>query len=250
MSDPVAAIESALGYRFANRGLLVRALTHRSWAAELPSLNKPSADNEQLEFLGDSILGFIVSEALVFKHPSAHEGQLSQWKAQLVSSAHLYQCALALNLGDFLILGKGEEKNGGRERRTLLADAMEAILAAIHLDGGIESARAFVYNHILGAFEDSTRMTVLGLLNYKSALQEKVQALGLPPPRYTIVETSGPEHAKLFTVEAAIGSQYVGRAIGTSKKAASQHAAQEVMEQLAQAESSRAKTYQNSEHAS
>ena len=237
MSKPASALELALGYRFVDGGLLVRALTHRSWAAELPRPGDGALDNEQLEFLGDSILGFIVSEALVARNPAAQEGQLSQWKAHLVSSAHLYQCALALSLGDFLILGKGEEKNGGRERRTLLSDAMEAIIAAIHLDGGIEFARAFVNRHILEAFEDSASMTVLGLLNYKSVLQEKVQAMGLPAPQYSIIETSGPEHAKLFTVEAAVGDRFVGRATGSSKKTASQNAAQEVLAKLSQANS-------------
>jgi ribonuclease-3 len=214
----------------------------------LPS--NASVDNEQFEFLGDSILGFVVSEALIAKNPSAQEGQLSQWKAQLVSAAHLYQCALALDLGTFLILGKGEEKNGGRERRALLADAMEAIIAAIHLDGGLEPARAFVYGHILKPFEDSAEMGFPGLSNYKSALQEKLQAMGLPPPRYTIIETSGPEHAKMFTVEATVGDRFIGRASGTSKKTASQNAAHEVMEQLAHAEPAEQGAYQNSKHVS
>jgi ribonuclease III len=232
MPEPVGALESKIGYRFANPDLLLRALTHRSRASEQPSSIDSSADNEQLEFLGDSILGFVVSEALVTREPSADEGQLSQWKAHLVSSTHLYRCALKLDLGNFLILGKGEEKNGGRERKTLLADAMEAIIAAIHLDSGIERARLFVHQHVLDAFEEPASMAVLGLLNYKSALQEKVQAIGLPPPRYAIVETSGPEHAKLFTVEAAVGNQFVSRATGSSKKTASQDAARRLLEQL------------------
>jgi ribonuclease-3 len=248
MSQAIAALESKLGYRFVNRDLLIRALTHRSWSSDLPSPPHVSLDNEQLEFLGDAILGFVVSEALIAKDPSAQEGQLSQAKAQLVSSAHLYQCALTLGLGTFLILGKGEEKNGGRERRTLLADAMEAIIAAIHLDGGMDSARAFVFRHILEPFEELAG--TVGLSNYKSALQEKVQAMGLPTPRYTIVETSGPEHAKLFTVEAAVGDRFIGRATGTSKKTASQSAAQEVMGQLTQIAPAGQETYQNSERVS
>lgn len=232
MAGPIDALESKLGYRFADRELLLRALTHRSRASEVASSSGSLRDNEQLEFLGDSILGFVISEALVRREPSAREGQLSQWKAQLVSSAHLYRCALKLGLGSFLILGKGEEKNGGRERRALLADAMEAVLAAIYLDGGTEPARSFVHKHVLDAFDGSDNGALAALLNYKSALQEKVQAMGLPAPRYTIIETSGPEHAKLFTVEVTVGGQFVGRATGSSKKTASQYAAHEVIEQL------------------
>lgn len=250
MSEPIAELESKLGYRFISPDLLVRALTHRSWASDLPSTPDASIDNEQLEFLGDSILGFVVSEALIVKNPAAQEGQLSQWKAQLVSSAHLYQCALGLELGNFLILGKGEEKNGGRERKTLLADAMEAIIAAIHLDGGIEAARTFVFRHVIEPFEDVVNIDLSALSNHKSALQERLQAMGLPPPRYTIVETSGPEHAKLFTVEATVGDRFVGRATGTSKKTASQQAAQQVIQQLSQGDAESQETYQNPKHVS
>lgn len=235
MAEPANALESKLGYRFADSKLLVRALTHRSWASEMPPSNGPQTDNEQLEFLGDAILGFVISEALLEREPSAKEGQLSQRKAQVVSSTHLHRCAVNLGLGEFLILGKGEEKNGGRERKTLLADAMEAIIAAIHLDGGIGAARSFVHQHVLDAFEEDAGTLESSTQNFKSALQEKVQAMGLPPPRYTIVETSGPEHAKQFTVEAVIGDRFVGRASGSSKKTASQYAAQAVMEQISRA---------------
>src|ERR1700685_2663354 len=123
MNVGVDALEEKLGYRFRDRELLVRALTHRSWLSERGSPLPENTDNEQLEFLGDSVLGFIVSEGLVLRHAGAREGQLSQWKAQLVSSAHLYRCALALDLGQYLRLGKGEERNGGREGKTLLANA-------------------------------------------------------------------------------------------------------------------------------
>lgn len=250
MAQPIAALEVKLGYHFASPDLLVRSLTHRSWSSELPTGTDALLDNEQLEFLGDSILGFVVSEALVAKNPSAQEGQLSQWKSQLVSSAHLYQCALTLDLGTFLILGKGEEKNGGRERKALLADAMEAVIAAIHLDGGIEAARAFIHRHVFEPFEEADSNGISNLANYKSALQEKLQAMGLPPPRYTIIGTHGPEHAKLFTVEAAVGDRYVGRATGSSKKTASQQAAHEVIQQLSQAGADSPETYQNSKHVS
>ncbi|HEX3684821.1 MAG TPA: ribonuclease III [Bryobacteraceae bacterium] len=232
MDIAVEALEQRLGYRFRDRELLVRALTHRSWLAERGTPVADGGDNEQLEFLGDSILGFIASESLVLRHPGAQEGQLSQWKAQLVSSAHLYRCALALDLGRFLRLGRGEERNGGRERKTVLANALEAVMAAIHVDGGIEAARRFTVEHILGALDSGETMDSIGLLNYKGILHERAQALGLPIPEYTTVETSGPDHAKVFTVEARIGESLATRASGPSKKAASQHAAEMLMGQL------------------
>jgi ribonuclease-3 len=232
MNIAIDVLEQRLGYRFRDRELLVRALTHRSWLSERALPVTGNGDNEQLEFLGDSVLGFIVSESLVFRHPSAREGQLSQWKAQLVSSAHLYQCALILGLGQYLRLGKGEERNGGRERKTVLANALEAVIAAIHLDGGIEAARRFTLEHILRALDSGETIDSVGLLNYKGILHERAQALGLPTPEYVTVETSGPDHAKLFTVEVRIGPHLASRATGTSKKAASQQAAEILMGQL------------------
>jgi ribonuclease-3 len=135
-------------------------------------------------------------------------------------------------LGDFLILGKGEELSGGRERKTLLADGLEAIIGAIQLDGGIEAAREFVHRHILGALENPTDVASMSESNHKSILQERAQALGLPAPRYVTVGTSGPEHAKLFEVEGRIGSKFSARASATSKKAASQKAAAEMLAQM------------------
>lgn len=231
MTLPVGVLEAKLGYRFRSPELLIRALTHRSRSSEA-SDSEDSGNNEQLEFLGDSILGFLVSEALVLKYPSAQEGELSQWKAQLVSANHLHRCALELDVGPHLLVGKGEERNGGRERRTLLADAVEAILAAIYLDGGMNAVKPFVHDHILSVLEDPTSLESIGRLNFKSALQEAAQSLGLPTPRYSTVETSGPEHAKVFTVEARVGDSYVSRGSGSSKKNASQQAAHLLMEQL------------------
>ena len=144
-------LEEKLNYRFRNQELLTRALTHRSWLSDRRPGDQDTADNEQLEFLGDSILGFIVSESLVRRDPRIREGQLSQWKAHLVSSTHLHQRALTLGLGDYLRLGKGEERNGGRERKTLLANALEAIIAAIYLDSSVETVRDFITIHVLGA---------------------------------------------------------------------------------------------------
>ncbi len=225
-------LEEKLAYRFVDRRLLLNALTHRSWLAEQGSPLPEEGDNEQLEFLGDAVLGFVVSEALVRRYPSATEGRLSQLKAHLVSAHHLYQRALLLDIGDFLQLGKGEERNGGRMRKTLLANALEALIAAIHLDGGLAVAREFVEKQVLVSLEALEELGPAGLLNYKSLVQERAQALGLPFPRYFTVGTSGPEHAKLFTVEIRITDQLTARATASSKKAASQQAAEALYEKL------------------
>jgi ribonuclease-3 len=229
MTSPIERLEEKLGYQFQNRELLLRALTHRSCASEFPP--DECADNEQLEFLGDSVLGFVVSEALVLKYPEAREGELSQWKSHLVSAAYLYHCALAIELGDFLRLGRGEERNGGRARRTLLANAFEAVIAAMHLDGGIEVAKTFVRTKVLMEIEQMASGAI-ELLNHKSVLQERTQAMGLPMPRYSTVGTDGPEHAKVFTVEARVGDLMSERATGSSKKAASQQAAEMLIGRL------------------
>jgi ribonuclease-3 len=229
MTTPIERLEERLGYQFKDRELLFRALTHRSCAAEQGALE--SIDNEQFEFLGDSVLGFIVCEALVARLAEAREGELSQWKSHLVSATHLHRCALSLNLGEFLLLGKGEERNGGRERKTVLANAFEALIAAMHLDGGIDIARKFIIETVLTGVDEVDGGNV-ELLNHKSVLQERTQAMGFPIPRYATIGTSGPEHAKLFTVEVRVGDNWVGRATGTSKKAASQLAAEVVLGQL------------------
>jgi ribonuclease III len=232
MKPPLQALEEKLGYKFRSQELLVRALTHRSWLSERASPLPENSDNEQLEFLGDSILGFVVSESLVMRHPSLREGQLSQWKADLVSATHLHRCAADLSLGDHLLLGKGEELNGGRQRKTLLANALEAVIAAVHVDGGIDAARRLIQQHVLGPMENPDDVKSIGLLNHKSVLHEKAQALGLPAPRYEIIETSGPEHAKVFTIEVTVGEKFSSRGSGSSKKGAGQHAAQLLLEQM------------------
>jgi ribonuclease-3 len=188
-------------------------------------------DNEQLEFLGDSVLGFVTSEALVARHPHATEGQLSRWKAHLVSAAHLHQCALALGLGEFLLLGKGEDRNGGRERRSLLADALEAVIAALFLDGGMEAARAFIEDNILLQFAGDLDELSLSN-NQKVELQNLARTLNLPPPRYSVVGEEGPDHAKTFTVEVRLGDSVSARARGTTKRNASLLAARRLLDHL------------------
>ncbi|HTR38868.1 MAG TPA: ribonuclease III [Bryobacteraceae bacterium] len=225
------ALETVLGYRFRDRELLSRALTHKSSAHERNS-HPPTGDNEQLEFLGDAILGFIVSDDLLARHPGHPEGRLSKLKAHLVSASHLHQTALRLGLGEFLRLGRGEELSGGREKKALLADALEALIAALYLDGGMEAARHFVVERVIG----ETPAAEIGeaVIDYKSALQETAQALKLPQPRYSIVEERGPEHAKTFVVEVKVGPDCTGRAEGLSKKSAGQKAAQLVLRRLSE----------------
>ena len=230
MSADLNELEAVLGHRFANRELLERALTHKSSASE-KSAQDAAADNEQLEFLGDSILGFLVSETLVARHPGYPEGRLSKLKAHLVSAAHLHEVALQANLGGHLILGRGEEMSGGRAKKALLANALEALIAALYLDGGMGPVRYFVVRHVVG--EASPVDEGAPITDYKSALQEMAQALKLPQPKYSIVEERGPEHAKTFLVEVRVGPAWVSRAEGLSKKSAGQNAAQQILQQLA-----------------
>jgi ribonuclease III len=237
-------LETALGHHFKNRQLLFRALTHSSRVHEIQAA-EPSgsdADNEQMEFLGDSVLGFLISESLVQRFPSYPEGRLSKLKAHLVSAAHLYEVARELELGQYLILGRGEEMSGGRAKRTLLVDCLEALLAALYLDGGIEVTRNLVNHWVIG---DRTRLTaqvsargldeeILGapIVDFKSALQELAQVRKLPQPRYVIVSERGPEHSKTFTIEARVGREWSSQAEGFSKKSAAQKAARGVFDKL------------------
>ncbi len=237
MRAELDALEASIGYRFADREILRRALTHSSHAHERLPGNGPDGlrDNEQLEFLGDSVLGFLVSEYVLKSHPESPEGRLSKLKAHLVSADWLHQSARDLQLGEYLQLGRGEEMSGGRAKRTLLVDAFEALIAAIYLDGGMEAARGFVNRFVVApeaAAADGAGEQPQSLTDYKSALQELAQARRLPQPRYVIVRERGPEHSKTFTIEARVGRDWVGQADGYTKKSAAQKAAREVYERL------------------
>lgn len=238
MRADLDALEVAAGHRFADRVVLRRALTHSSHVHEQALADGKSAqgDNEQLEFLGDSVLGFLISEELLKQHPEAAEGCLSKLKARLVSAAWLYEAAQRLNLGEYLQLGRGEEMSGGRSKKTLLVDALEALIAAIYLDGGLDAAREFVNRIVVAAGVAAGGLAggqlPQGLTDYKSALQEFAQARRLPPPRYVIVRERGPEHSKTFTVEARVGREWVGQAEGNTKKSAAQKAARDVYERM------------------
>jgi ribonuclease-3 len=222
-------VENILGHQFENRELLERALTHKSRVYE-KTAEAPS-DNEQLEFLGDSILGFLTSEALVARYPNYPEGRLSKMKAHLVSATHLHQVAASFRLGHHLLLGRGEEMSGGREKKALLANALEALIAALYLDGGIEKTRRFVVRHIIGEVDPLDEG--FEVADFKSALQEMAQSRKLPQPRYLTIEERGPEHAKTFLVEVRVGREWISRGEGLSKKSAGQRAAQQILQQLA-----------------
>jgi ribonuclease-3 len=241
----ITALEEGLGYHFRRRAFLEQAVTHSSQAREQESQQAGESkykvsDNEQLEFLGDAVLALVTSEELFQRFPQFREGELSKLRAHLVSERHLIRVAQELQLGDYLRLGRGEEKSGGRGKTALLVDALEAILAAIYLDGGLEVAREFVLRTVIAP--ELERMErgggTLPLTDFKSALQEAVQSLGLPQPAYVLVDEAGPEHSKTFTVEARLtkngkDGEFVGRAQGSTKKTAEQDAARQLLTFLA-----------------
>jgi len=243
----IAALETALRYRFHRHGVIEQAITHSSQAREQESQqageNKYRVnDNEQLEFLGDAILALVTSEELFQRFPQFREGELSKLRAHLVSERHLIQVAQQLELGHYLRLGRGEEKSGGRSKTALLVDALEAILAAIYLDGGMLPVREFIVREILAP--ELERMDreggTLPMTDFKSALQETLQGLGMAQPSYVLVEEAGPEHRKTFTVEVRLnatkadgGAEFVGRAQGSTKKTAEQDAARQLLTYLA-----------------
>ncbi|MDH5406357.1 MAG: ribonuclease III [Candidatus Aminicenantes bacterium] len=211
-----------MAYQFQKKEFLLRALTHRSYANEHPE--SVHGDNELLEFLGDAILGFITSELLLSVFPNSSEGELTKMKAFIVCTECLAQQAHKLGLGDYLLLSHGEEKSMGREKESLLADAYEALTAAIYLDGGLEAAREFVQNSLADRLSRIGELAVPGN-DYKSSFQEYVQAQDLPLPNYTVVEEWGPQHRKHFVVELRIGEVLISTGRGKTKKEAQQEAA-------------------------
>jgi len=220
--------QDLIGYRFQDPQLLLDALTHSSYARETLGTCR---DNEQLEFLGDAVLNFVVSVALVKAFPEWEEGKLTRARARLVAATHLATVGLRLELGSYLRLGRGEEKTGGRNKAALFVNALEALVAALFRDGGIEAAEAFVTRFILPA-DIAASADELFSIDYKSALQEYLQAARRSPADYRVVEETGPEHQKTFTVEVLAGDQAGARGRGTSKKAAEQEAARTVLERL------------------
>ncbi|MCM3902896.1 MAG: ribonuclease III [Pyrinomonadaceae bacterium] len=224
-------LEAILTYKFQNRSLLERAMTHRSWAHEQVAPGEEDLarrlHNEALEFLGDSVLGLIVADYLCRAYPEGTEGELSRMKHRLVNEPTLAQASLRINLGDFLRFGRGEEKSGGRSKDALLADALEALTGAIFLDGGLEPAIRFV-NQALGEELQRANPMSAAEADYKTMLQEKLQAERRPAPKYSVVETLGPPHRRIFHVEVTWDGRSV-RGQGRSIKAAEVAAAKEAL---------------------
>jgi len=248
----LAELEKALGHSFARTELLVSALTHRSLANERAASDKALAsgkikaaatgDNERLEFLGDAVLGLVVAEALFLLHPEWQEGELTRVRAQLVSRQHLAEVAGAINLGSHLRLSRGEDKGGIlRRKSTVLSNTMEAVLGALFLDGGLEPVSAFARRWVMGeAVEQLAEQLRSGaaLGNYKSALQEHMQATHTGTPVYRVKSESGPDHHKRFLVEVRLKTadaepgKQLARGMGSTKKHAEQDAARRALERL------------------
>ncbi len=221
----LSSFEERIGHRFARQDVLARALTHKSFAHE--SKQEDVRDNETFEFLGDSVLGFVIGDLLFQRFPQLDEGPLSKIKAHLVSATSLAAKARAYDMGDVIRLGVGEEKSGGRRKDSLLANLFEAVIAAIYLDGGIDPARALIERSF---GDDIAGIDADDLLfhDYKTALQELAQGQGLPLPEYHVVDEVGPDHDKRFVVEVKVGS-LTTRGEGTSKKEAQQQAAKHAL---------------------
>jgi ribonuclease-3 len=214
-----------LGYKFKNQKLLELALTHRS-----SNLQRNEEDNERLEFLGDAVLDLAVSEFLLHRFPNANEGRLSKLRATLVNERTLAMLARSLGLGAALKLGKGEESSGGRDKDSILSSALEALTAAIHLDGGFQASRQWLETLFEGALDESALGDLV--VDYKTRLQEAIQAKLKTAPTYNTVKSTGPDHDKTFEVEIQVLGKSLGRGWGKSKKEAEQKAAQAVYDKL------------------
>lgn len=231
-------LEKALGYTFRDRALLDRSLTHSSSANEAQSAaltlqTDSKNDNERLEFLGDSILGWLVSEWLFTRFPDFTEGQLSLLKNHLVSAAHLLAAAHRLELGRHLHLGRGEETAGGRSKQRLLVNAFEAVLAAVYLDGGVDAARAVIAGQTIPTEDELASLAGAGPpRDFRAELDRLARDRSLPRPEYQLVGENGPGHARTFMVEVRLGNDMSATAAGSSKKAASHNAARQICQLL------------------
>lgn len=219
---PQAPIEAVVGYRFKDGALLQEALTHKSYAFERGA----PRHNERLEFLGDSVLAAVVAHRLFDLYPGEDEGRLSKMKAALVSRATLARWSADMGLGAHLLLGSGEESTGGRERPSILSNALEALIGAVYLDGGYRQASQFIHRRLLAQDESIVET------DYKSRLQEIVQKRFKTPPDYRLVKATGPDHDKTFSVKVQMGGEVLGSGKGKSKKEAEQAAARDALQNL------------------
>jgi ribonuclease III len=217
-----------INYHFRNPGLMQQALTHRSVLQETGEGRSHS--NEQLELLGDAVLDLIVVEYLYRSFPDRQEGELSKMKSRVVSGHSLQKIARTMDLGKFILMSENEARNGGRERDSILEDTIEAIVAAIYLDGGQKAAQKFITKFIMPTIDNIVDLDVDD--NYKSQLLEYAQAMNWKSPSYIVINESGPDHAKEFDVEVMVRGESLGRGIGNSKKAAQQEAAKNALKEL------------------
>lgn len=215
-------LQEIIGYRFKQEGLLRQAVTHSSFANEKHM--KKLSDNERLEFLGDAVLEVVSSEFLFKKYPKMPEGDLTKLRASLVCEPTLAMCTREMDLGKYLYLGKGENQTGGRERKSILSDALEAVIGAIYLDGGFEPAREFIQRFILTDIEHKKLFH-----DSKTILQEVVQGIYKEPLQYILLAEEGPDHDKCFRVAAQIGERRISEGSGHTKKAAEQEAAYQAL---------------------
>jgi ribonuclease-3 len=222
----LSEFENRIGYHFERREVLTRALTHKSYSHEAKAGDV--RDNETFEFLGDSVLGFVVGDILFHRFPAQDEGALSKMKAYLVSATSLAAKARLYGMGDVILLGVGEEKSGGRKKDSLLANLFEALIAAVYLDGGIVPARHLIERSFVHDFASLNEENLL-FHDYKTALQELAQGRGLPLPDYVVVGENGPDHDKRFVVEVRVGNR-TARGEGSSKKEAQQQAAKHALD--------------------
>ena len=221
-------LQDELAYSFKQEGFLKEALTHKSYGNENPK--ERLRDNERLEFLGDAVLSLVISAHLMERFPDFQEGDLSRLKSIVVSESSLALIARELDLGKYLLLGKGEEQTGGRTKDSILANALEALIAALYLDGGLEGARRFTEKHFAGLIQSLSSGRVA--LDFKTSIQERCQEKGRPLPQYRVVSETGPAHRKTFEVELWIGGEVWGKREGKNKKEAEQQSAREALERL------------------
>ncbi len=218
-------LEKTIGYTFGDRELLKRALTHSSFANE--RTGGKHKDYERLEFLGDAVLELVSSDYLYHKRDDLPEGKLTKLRASMVCEPALATCARKIELQQYILLGKGEELTGGRDRDSIISDVMEAVIGAMYLDGGIDRAREFIYRFVLDEMDGDT-----SIQDSKTALQELIQAIGYESFEYRMAGEKGPDHDKIFMAEAVLNGKVIGRGEGRTKKAAEQMAAGRAMESL------------------
>lgn len=223
-------LQKKIDFTFHDTTLLKACLTHKSYLRKKFNDHKVPSPFERMEFLGDSILGFIVSKELFLRYPEEQEGKLSKLKSKIVSETYLTLKANELELGRYLLLSAEEQHSGGQNKPSILSDTMEALICAIYLDGGITTVAKFIKNHVLSDFEDLVNRNEL--VNYKSILQEYLQGRNQPPPDYITISEEGPQHQKLFLIHVTVNKEILGQGRGSTKKAAHQEAARLACQKL------------------